>query len=74
MMKSRLDRSTAYDAVRVLSYREYADLLGISVEQLRRLRQAKKVPEPFLLGKRKLVIQAGIVLDFIAQRSSQQGA
>jgi len=58
--------------VRLLQAGELAQLLGISLRQLRRLRARRELPAPLVLGDRTLRWRLTDVERWLAQRATQQ--
>jgi excisionase family DNA binding protein len=55
---------------RILSMRQAAELLGLSVPHLRRLVRNGSIPTPIKIGTRKLGWQAGVLFDFVEAKVS----
>jgi predicted DNA-binding transcriptional regulator AlpA len=56
---------------RVLDSAQTAIFLGISLAHFRRLYREKRVPPPILIGLRKYGWQAGVLVDFVAAKTSK---
>ena len=59
---------------RVLDSAQTANFLGVSLPHFRRLYREKRVPPPILIGLRKYGWQAGVLIDFVAAKTSKAAA
>jgi predicted DNA-binding transcriptional regulator AlpA len=59
---------------RVLDSGQAANFLGISLPHFRRLYRARRVPPPIMIGYRKYGWQAGVLVDFVAAKTSKAAA
>ena len=59
---------------RLLDSGQTANFLGISLPHFRRLYRAKRVPPPIMIGYRKYGWQAGVLVDFVAEKTAKAAA
>jgi predicted DNA-binding transcriptional regulator AlpA len=70
----RPDLPASLNRDRLLDSGQTATFLGISLPHLRRLYRARRVPPPILIGLRKYSWQAGVLIDFVAAKTSKAAA